>query len=753
MAYFDAEDSASRKSRLADGVRSAIGWKLWLLLFLLTGCLAFSITSFAYAKKASDDAHGSHAAAAEAQSLLAIVSLRGSTSPNLPIQFEGDEVCQALSGAENATLRATFCTDSATVGSFRCTGSAPCYVPLSEVRTAGMALTRTSDTRGLSVSQMEMYYFSFTAQLEGACPRTRRAVTLSLIDRSSNSVIKTVPLNAHYAAQTCVRALLTPGTLVSFRLENATGINADTRITLVGDVSTTPDYSWLQWAADYSRTKLRVQWIPFIPPTITNTSSGFAPQYPAASAVFPWFANYIPSECGTGTPAPGLPNNNAYDKQRSVQESVGFYVYTNFTAQAPTDTRNTLFLTNLRDRGIGIDGRDNWRKRQYMGATHTAVIRFYQEKTQTMMERIYTDTVLYRKPLLSTFKRHLVTFFLDVHCGINEHPKYVVDYFSSFETFVSSANLELPELYSSHVDYWRVDAYLKERAKIVEEKEDVTTLTYWWIKDGFNRDTLSFEMSHNIVAYSQFGHIGFLTSRDVTTGTPTPLGPVKYDFFTRYAAAATPEDKLDVARELVRLLVPNAVSFSFMRECPANPNQPPVQSRHVHQLLMLTAVGRRANPSNPFNTTFWAGYYQYDTSKYAPFRTSLGNVNCPPGTPPLEGSDPARPGAARLPELFTSNSPVDGRTVVDICNPLIQPVYPDPLFAPLGLAERRCAGETVVYQVTEAWLDRFSSTEIYIGPADPAEGATIGVAPFTEVPNVFYVRGKTTPTPRAAASR
>jgi hypothetical protein len=242
------------------------------------------------------------------------------------------------------------------------------------------------------------------------------------------------------------------------------------------------------------------------------------------------------------------------------------------------------------------------------------------------------------------------------------------------------------------------------------------------------------------VAFSQFGNVMFLIARDATLGTPILDGStVNYQFIAQYNAATSDEDRLNVVRELYRLLVPNGISFSHLHEYGVDEATAPfVEARHIHQVIMLmnTAAEQGLDPSDPTN---WASYYAFDLAKYADFPASLqsSSVNCPAGTPSVDFSSETDPSAPALPELFASTSEIDGETVLDVCNPQATYVPTLPTYMPFGVGYRRCPGELFSYQITQMMLARFKNLEFYIGDA-PAEKPVIGVAPFTVVPNIFY---------------
>lgn len=241
----------------------------------------------------------------------------------------------------------------------------------------------------------------------------------------------------------------------------------------------------------------------------------------------------------------------------------------------------------------------------------------------------------------------------------------------------------------------------------------------------------------------QFGNVLHLLAEDQINGTPLlgfpTVPPIKYNFFGKFAQATTEAQKLNVVRELYRLLVPNSVSASYLRP-KGGETTFPTQVLHVHKAMMLFSTGYAADPTNPANPVNLLSYYQYNVTKYAKFDASLGDINCPAGTAAIDGSGPIPSQAFMADKLFVS-SPVDSETEWDVCNTKAIYTPPLPLYAPFGLGYRRCAGELFTYQLTLMMLERFNGLEFYVG-TPPANQPIIGVAPERVVANKYYARVK-----------
>jgi hypothetical protein len=451
-----------------------------------------------------------------------------------------------------------------------------------------------------------------------------------------------------------------------------------------------------------------------------------------------WNSNVIPSQFVDPIPSapsppyppgtPQFPNGDAYDKFRSISAFFHFYAGFDFFNVNQDDPRSTLFVTNLDHRGP-----DNYLKKVYMNATKCSVMDYYKEKTNQFINSVFTLITVKRMPVLSTFFNELITFFLDLHLGYADHPDYVVKYFKIFAEVVAiEAGDQIPTparnemlMYGwTHVDC--VINYIAQRVLAIEENQDTSTIAYWWLAAGLPTQSVISEALHNMVAFLQFLNTLYLIIRDKVEGTPVPPSTpptapnrITYDFFGKYATALTETDKLNVTREMYRLLVPNSASFSHIIQ--QNPTTPWIESYHLHQLIMIEAYATQFH--NP------GAYYHYDTTKYTPFNTDF-TCTCPMGpTGPIPIDNPAS-------QFITS--PVDNQTVLDICNPKMMPVYPTALYAPFGFGYRRCAGEFLAMMIGMKLLERFKDVSYVFKTPDP-NGPLIPLAPFVRVPDNLFV--------------
>lgn len=484
--------------------------------------------------------------------------------------------------------------------------------------------------------------------------------------------------------------------------------------------------------------------IPVIPMPAPGVNPILPAQYPDPRGVFPWTEALIPWKKNQPFPNPADPGliilppapvpinpvpppvngpiylngyNDQYDKFKSVPNSILFYLGYDPDTVSPTQKDWTLFLRNFVDRGSsGVTGTPLWQvtnfaKRQYMNAFAVDKMQFYLDKIHEFVMTSYSEVTVNRLPLVSSFEKNVVLFFLKLHIGVHQFPQYVIDYFTNFIRFVGIGDPNNAErnnlLMEGYLNASRVFDYFKEKATEAIGNNDTSTIAYWWNLSGLPLEALLFESVHNIVAFSQFNNV--LYSVIYTTIVPTnvilPSAPYP-NFLNLYQAAPTSNEKLNVVREAYRILVPNSNSFSKV-----NPQDGvSLQARHLHQQIMITSSGGLT------------GYFTYNTAQYAGFSTNFDGITGLAVSNNFEVNFPT--------------SPLDQETVVDASRPMI-PIFPRPTYAPFGLGYRRCAGEIFVYLVTLLLFDQFKQSTYYIS-TDPNKQNIVYIAPFKGVPDNIY---------------
>jgi hypothetical protein len=258
------------------------------------------------------------------------------------------------------------------------------------------------------------------------------------------------------------------------------------------------------------------------------------------------------------------------------------------TFREPKDPLWTIFLTNIRDRGI-VDGVDNYRKYTYMYATSAEkTVKYYKKRTQANMNEILTRTAVRDQPYLSAFSDVLILRFIQMHTGDGVYPKFVLDYFYGFVEFVGFGDPSRPGrsdlLMSLYNDSDKVFKFFEDKVEQVIQAKDKTCLAYHFYVAGLAKKALVMEMIHNVVAFFQFLNTTYLIIQGKVNhykGTTQ-----EYDFFQKYRETlGDKQEQLNVVREAFLLMVPNNLSFSTLE--PEDPSVPRTQSRHIHQALMV----------------------------------------------------------------------------------------------------------------------------------------------------------------------
>lgn len=667
-------------------------------------------------------------------SLSALVSLG-----NAPTIVDDEQNCVDVAERANSSIVATFCSPFLRVGSLGCAvGDTDCPLPIVEFAANGTNVTRLGDS--IRVVHSNIFYVRINIQLSG-CPFSARLAKVSLVD-AAGTVYGVFDVRGVGSYSYCVTTpVLLPNTRLSLSLDRSL-LSDENVLSISGTVSTNADFFVMN--ATYTVDLGRVSaWIPSRPP-LPVSQLAYPPQYPNATATYPWFSPIIPWRWVNDTPTNlalrGLPNGDAYQKFDSIVQGIPYYVDIDINSISPKSPKLTIFVVNLEDRGY-----DNYLKKVYQYALTTRVMPNYDEAINTLVNRLYTDWTVHRLPVLSSFEDANINFFLDIHLGKVNHPQYIKQYFLDFSVFI--ATLNATELYVTiqHNLLPKVRGYFTERIAAVIDSEDVTTFTYWWHIAGMNPEQVLTEGVHNWVAMKQPINIINKLARDQISGTVVPLTSaqrtalglptsvlplaIQYDFLGKMANASTEEERLNVARELMRLLVPNGISFSKLVPNPSNPVQPApgtrLQGRHVHQGMMIGAETAIALGNQ---TAAFLRYFTYDTSRYAAYATNFSVDTCPPD---LKVGGAPRPGELfNLDDYFVkANVGADQETILDRCNPKMQPVFPVSLYTPFGLGYRGCPGQGITMRILVELMLRLLNVRFSICTA-PASIPRVPVAPF-----------------------
>lgn len=335
---------------------------------------------------------------------------------------------------------------------------------------------------------------------------------------------------------------------------------------------------------------------------------------------------------------------------------------------------NSSFQMNLVDRGP-----DNYYKKVYMNATRGCIMDRYSEKIDKYLNRAFARITAGSEPVLSSFSNEIMKLFFDIHIGTDDCPKYVYEYFEQFLKLISYQEKEYYDANEGKGAWdnalrfgWQycdaVFKFLDEQCQILIEKEDESTLGYWWFIAGMAKEAISAECLHNILAFNNFTAMLLNLIRDKLAGIPyppPPFGPgtIQYNFFQKFEQATTGIEKMNISREFLRLTSPSASSTSRLLPAPNSGEDPYSQIRHLNQLIMITNEAQ--NTGNPL------AYFAYNPNRYGPDNNASFDHNVCPVivTNPAEVDDPAK--------KFTT-SPIDHETIIDLSAPTMNPVYNTP---------------------------------------------------------------------------
>jgi hypothetical protein len=86
----------------------------------------------------------------------------------------------------------------------------------------------------------------------------------------------------------------------------------------------------------------------------------------------------------------------------------------------------SIFVKDFPERGA-----NNLNKRIYMNALTSDKLHFYENKIQVFLNTVYNNITIYKEPIVSSFRREMIEFFLAIHLGYDDYPKEILDYFST----------------------------------------------------------------------------------------------------------------------------------------------------------------------------------------------------------------------------------------------------------------------------------------------------------------------------------
>lgn len=391
-----------------------------------------------------------------------------------------------------------------------------------------------------------------------------------------------------------------------------------------------------------------------------------------------------------------------FSKFKSIQPFVAFLFDIDTTNLKKNDPRMGVFTRALEDRGVDSLG-NNLKKRQYYSAFNLEYIPYYDIHISDLFNSLHKDSIK-NIPLLSSFSKHLVTYFLNIHLGIptnkqTERPQVVIDYFNDILKVIAlRPDRNKNSIFDIKFENLDFVVSIKNRAKEVKEyfkirideikKErpmNKTIAVTNWLNSGFDSDSVQIAAFHNIVAFSQFLHTLFLIC-DNYINNPND------NYLNRFKKATSQKQINTLIFDIFKFEVPNRGSLSHDTK-----NDQIV--RHLHKDIMLNV-----DPNNKL--------YNKNIKKFGD--SSISSNKCP-----------------------FHNSAIDNETVIPCGADKLIPVFDKPLYTPFGLGYRRCAGELLSYRFTEFLLDFLTNYKILQNLNITND---IAVGPAKRVPDNFFIK-------------
>lgn len=462
----------------------------------------------------------------------------------------------------------------------------------------------------------------------------------------------------------------------------------------------------------------------------------------------------------TGAIAPAAPffvgnklDPEAFVKDVSITTALGFTLNISMLdTDFATDSRITLFLKNLRDRGYLIDSngirRDNYEKRRYMaGLSMKMQMNRFLPKIDLLVDQVYNDITIYKRSVLGAYDDRLLTFFLSTHVGDRHYPEYIKSFFKNF-SFIVSSWLPSEPLRNESILYNNANAdcviqFFRECAVDILRTGDTTTLMYYWQAAGMSPETTVTEAMHNWIAYRQFMHITDLVIEHSLDPRPRVLGgPWTFNtsatapfpsMFELWGNISSNDEvsKVNMWREMMRTLLPNNAWFSRV---PNGTNPAGVNFRravHIPALIQGRAFVLAGRNPGAFDYTQYGGF----NMTLSEFVNQSLTVSGRKDYILFNNSDTPAYLQEQMRRMGVSG--VDNETIFHEGEEKAFPVFPTPRYAAFGLGWRACAGQNMVTVYGVRFMDRFFRLRFYKN--ESITSPRIPQAPLKFVPDNLFV--------------
>ena len=391
-----------------------------------------------------------------------------------------------------------------------------------------------------------------------------------------------------------------------------------------------------------------------------------------------------------------------FSKFQSIQPFVAYIFDIDTSNLQKKDPRIGVFTRALEDRGVDSLG-NNLKKREYYSAFNLKTIPYYDTHINDLLNSLHADSIK-NTPLLSSFSKHLVTYFLNIHLGIptknqTQRPQVVIDYFNDILKVIAlrpgRENRSIFDIKLSNIAFvvsinkraQKVKDYFKIRIEEIKKETPMnkSIAVTNWLTSGFDSDSVQIAAFHNIVAFSQFMNTLFIICDNFIKNPDD-------NYLSRYKNAKSQKEVNILIFDIFKYEVPNRGSLS--RDTKNNEIV-----RHLHKDTMINV-----DPNNKL--------YKKNIKNFGD--SNLSSNKCP-----------------------FHNSPADNETVIPCGADNLIPVFDKPLYTPFGLGYRRCAGELLSYRFTDYLLNFLTNYKI---SQDLDITDDIAVGPATRVSDNLFIR-------------
>lgn len=504
---------------------------------------------------------------------------------------------------------------------------------------------------------------------------------------------------------------------------------------------------------------------------------------------------------------PGLPgvsptNNlpvlvgNVFDHDRfelfqATPFSVNFFFGVN-----PFNVSSTSRRIAAADRNVQDHGPDNLEQRRIMAAlTKNKIVCRYNDRVLTFVNNVYDSWVVHREPVLSSFKDHLIEYYLDIHLGTDKRPDFVRKYFNDWLFFIATIDDDATAAVRTKTAFLTnpcVREYFEARILDVIDEGKTDTITYHWIKSGMPLESAVTEAIRAITSFGPLVNaVNLIVNQSIIpTVAAGACGRTFLELFTLasngvgraftagcaaevvYPGGNAEQLSINVVREFLRILVPDNLLVSTDQEtgCVGPTCSIHTQARHVPQLIEIRAEYDRAGLVTPWTPApIAAGFISarnifgfYNPTKYvasftAAYSDAVCNETCSACLSPTDKT----PGLLSIINSFTKSA-VDSETPLPPGEGNLIPVFPQPIYAPFGLGSTRNAYEILIQYTLLRLFDTIKCLQFVnvcqldpgsplCDPTDPSfTDSLIPLAPLLAVPDAFFVNPTTPIRPGCA---